>query len=207
MSFPRYPSYKDSGVGWLGEVPAHWDVTRIKHTLKMMGSGGTPDTSVAAYWSDDETGIPWVAIADMSSRDYVEKSAKRLTSSGVESKGLCIWPVGTLLFSMYASLGHVTELRIAATTNQAILALVPNKRTAQDFLKRWFEFLRPKLVEHASSNTQDNLNAEKVRNLLVLRPPMQEQSQIAAFLGRETAKIDELVAEQRRLMELLKEKR
>lgn len=207
MSFPRYPSYKDSGVEWLGEVPQQWEVIRIKHALKSMGSGGTPNTSVAAYWSDDETGIPWVAIADMSSHDYVEQTAKRLTSSGMESKGLCIWPAGTLLFSMYASLGHVTELRVAATTNQAILSLVPNERTSQAFLKRWFEFLRPKLVEHASSNTQDNLNAEKVRNLLALRPPMQEQTQIAAFLDRETAKIDDLVAELRRLMEMLKEKR
>jgi type I restriction enzyme S subunit len=74
-------------------------------------------------------------------------------------------------------------------------------------LKRWFEYLRPGLREHASSNTQDNLNAEKVRNLLAVLPPLAEQNAIAAFLDRETAKIDELIAEQQRLIELLAEKR
>jgi type I restriction enzyme S subunit len=206
VSFPRYPEYKDSGVEWLGNVPAHWGVVRVKHVLASMGSGGTPDTDNEHFWAD-HGGTPWVAIGDMSDRDFVDATAKRLSALGVESKRLSVWPAGTLLFSMYASLGHVAELRVPAATNQAILALVPQSDTSQAFLKRWFQFVRPSLREHASSNTQDNLNAEKVRNLLLARPPLPEQRAIAAFLDRETAKIDALVAEQERLIELLKEKR
>lgn len=171
-----------------------------------MGSGGTPDTSDERYWSD-EAGIPWVAIADMSDRDLIHTTSKSLTVAGRDSKSLDTWPVGTLLFSMYASLGHVAELGIDACTNQAILALVPNAGVHQSYLKRWFEHLRPSLKQEASSNTQDNLNAEKVRNLPALLPPLPEQLAIAGFLDRETAKIDALVVEQQRLIALLKEKR
>jgi type I restriction enzyme S subunit len=172
-----------------------------------MGSGSTPDTADENNWTDSDAGVPWVAIGDMSERDFVESTSKLVSQAGIESKRLTVWPAGTLLFSMYASLGHVSELRVPSTTNQAILALVPSAAIEQSFLMRWFQFLRPHLSESASSNTQDNLNAEKVRNLMAVVPPTDEQVAVAAFLDRETAKIDALVAEQRRLMDLLKEKR
>ena len=207
MSVPAYSSYRNSGVLWIGDVPAHWTSCRLKHALEKMGSGGTPDTDNGRFWSADETGTPWVAIGDMSDRDQVVDTSKRLTAQGLASKGLEIWPAGTLLFSMYASLGHVAVTATPMAVNQAILALVPRSNVSQAYLKRWFEFLRPHLKAEASSNTQDNLNAGKVANLPVTLPPIAEQLAIAAFLDRETGKIDALVEAQRQLIELLKEKR
>ncbi|MGR6806577.1 restriction endonuclease subunit S [Sphaerotilus natans] len=207
MSLPKYPHYKPSGVEWLGDVPRHWDVTRLKFLLSSMGSGGTPDTDNQEYWVEGDEGIPWVAIGDLSDRPRVEFTSKRLTASGLDSKRLTVWPVGTLLFSMYASLGHTALLSVPAATNQAILALLPSDAVVKQYLVRWLEFLKPKLKEQASSNTQDNLNAEKVRNLVAMCPPVEEQTTIAAFLDHETAKIDALIAEQAKLIALLAEKR
>ncbi|MDF2862281.1 MAG: restriction endonuclease subunit [Achromobacter mucicolens] len=207
MSLQPYGEYASSGVAWLGETPRHWRLSRLKFVLEGMGSGGTPDTDNASYWATDDSGTPWVAIGDLSDREYVEVTAKKLTTDGISSKGLTVWPPGTLLFSMYASLGHTAELTIAAATNQAILALLPVKHVHQKFLTRWLEFLKPTLKVQASSNTQDNLNAEKVKNLLILLPPPSEQTAIATFLDRETAKIDALIAEQEKLIALLAEKR
>ncbi|WP_188694551.1 restriction endonuclease subunit S [Silvimonas amylolytica] len=192
---------------WLGHIPAHWELTRLKYLLSGVGAGGTPDTDKEGYWSLDDSGTPWVAIGDLSGRANVLETAKSLTGDGIASKGLTIWPPGTLLFSMYASLGHTAELMVPAAINQAILALQPTKQTNQRFLNRWLEFLKPRLKEQASSNTQDNLNAEKVRNLLALAIPIEEQTAIAAFLDREAAKIDALIAEQEKLIALLAEKR
>ncbi len=93
----------------------------MKHVLREVGSGGTPDTKNDAFWSDGN-GTPWVAIGDMSNRDHIHETEKHVSNAGLDDKGLEVWPVGTLLFSMYASLGHVAVLRIAATTNQAMLA-------------------------------------------------------------------------------------
>ena len=207
MSFQHYPAYRESGLAWIGPVPSHWTVSRLKHVLAEMGSGGTPDTDDPTMWAEpDDEGTAWVAIGDMSSVDLVLSTAKRITARALASKRLQVWPKGTLLFSMYASLGHVAVLGVDAAINQALLALSPNKCT-QAFLRHWLSYLQPRLVEQASRNTQDNLNAEKVRGLPVAFPGADEQLRIAAFLDRETAKIDALVEEQRRLIELLKEKR
>jgi len=207
VKYKPYPAYRDSGVAWLGNVPEHWVGCRLKHALAEMDSGGTPDTSNLDYWSDSDDGIPWVAIGDMSGVDVVSETSKSVSSLGIQDKGLHVFPKGTLLFSMYASLGHVAELAMHATTNQAILGLVPDSLTHQAFLKRWLQFLQPYLVESASSNTQANLNAEKVRNLPFVKVGKSEQAAIATFLDRETAKLDTLIAKQEKLIELLQEKR
>lgn len=202
-----YPKYKDSGVEWLGEVPEEWEVRPLKLCVSLMGSGGTPDTKVEDFWSDAEDNVPWVTIADITAQRIINSTLKRITPKGVASKKLSIWPKGTLLFSIYASLGQIAFAGMPLTVNQAILALIPNSCCEQDFLYRYLEHVRPSLRSLSSSNTQDNLNASKVSNLLVPLPPLPEQRAIAAFLDHEVAKIDELIAEQERLIELLAEKR
>jgi len=109
---------------------------------------------------------------------------------------------------MYASLGKVALLQLDAVVNQAILGLVTREDlAARDFLRWWLEFMQGHVVMLSSSNTQDNLNADKVRNMPLLVPTLREQLQIVAFLNRETTRIDALVAKKERLMELLREQR
>lgn len=203
-----YSEQSPTGHAWIGDLPRHWRLAKLKQAALRIESGGTPDTGAPEYWSDDEEGgIPWVSIGDMSNRTCVDTTERRLSTRGVAVKGLRVFPAGTLLFSMYASLGHSAILMRPAAINQAILAIEPGNDLLQGFLRRWLEFVRPQLVQFASSNTQDNLNAEKVRALPVAIPTIEEQAAIAAFLDRETGKIDALVAEQERLIALLKEKR
>jgi type I restriction enzyme S subunit len=173
-----------------------------------MGSGGTPDTDDPTNWSENnEDGYPWIAIADMTGSSLIKSTEKRITQKGLNEKRLKLWPKGTLLFSMYASLGTVSELTIEACTNQAILSLVAAKDVYSPYLKYWLLNMQPYLIEGASSNTQANLNAEKVKNLPLLKPSYAEQIKIANFLDRETTKIDELIQKQALLVELLSERR
>jgi len=119
-----------------------------------------------------------------------------------------VLPAGTLLYSMFASLGKVATLGVPATVNQAILGITPNESVLSGaYLRYWLGYLESHLGQFSSSNTQDNLNAGKVRGFPVAVPRPSEQAAIAAFLDRETAKIDALIAEQQRLIELLQEKR
>jgi type I restriction enzyme S subunit len=109
---------------------------------------------------------------------------------------------------MYASLGKVAVLAMPAATNQAILGVVPDDRRLEaTFLRWWLESLEPHVRQFSSSNTQDNLNAETVRNMPLYLPSMFEQRKIADFLDRETERIDALVAKKEHLIELLQEKR
>ena len=144
----------------------------------------------------------------MSNKSLVDSTAKRVSRQGLESKGLEVFPAGSLLYSIYASLGKVAILGTDAAFNQALLAIIPDKSVvAQSFLRYWLESLEEHLAYYSSSNTQANLNAGKVLSFPVVLPSIDEQSSIASFLDHETAKIDALIAEQQRLIELLQEKR
>ena len=207
--FRRYPKYRGSGVDWLGEIPAHWDLKRLKDSVARLESGGTPESDNVTYWTEEEDGIAWVAISDMTREFRIRDTAKRITNKGRESKSLRLLPAGTLLYSMYASLGKVALLEVEAVINQAILGIVPRgHEVLRDYLRWWFEFMLAHVHMLSSSNTQDNLSAERVRNMPIVSPiAIEEQRAIADFLDRETAKIDALVARKERLIELLQEKR
>ena len=207
--FRSYSAFKDSEVEWLREIPAHWHLKRLKDCVARLESGGTPESYNDRYWTDEGQGIPWVAISDMTRDFHLHTTTKRITEEGRRSKRLRVLPAGTLLYSMYASLGKVALLETEAVINQAILGVVPRSRMAlRDYLRWWFEFMQAQVQMLSSSNTQDNLSADRVRKMPVALPPeIKEQKAIAAFLDRETAKIDALVAKKERLVELLQEKR
>ncbi|MEZ5337073.1 MAG: restriction endonuclease subunit S [bacterium] len=178
-------------------------MTRLKHVLANLHSGGTPDTNNDDYWSNDDTGIPWVAIGDMSNTSHVLSTEKRITEIGRKSKRIRVLLPGTLVYSMYASIGHVSQLKISAVVNQAILGFEFAKEVNQEFAKWWLRHLQPILVAEANSNTQDNLNAEKVRNLPFPVIALDLQQSISEYLDRETARIDALIAE-KQMLELLR---
>lgn len=180
---------------------------RLKHVLAGLISGGTPDTNNDDYWSDGDEGIAWVAIGDMSTRELVLTTEKRITESGLASKRLHVMPPGTLIYSMYASMGHVAELAIPATINQALLGFQFIEHVSPSFCKWWLRHLQPMLLAEASSNTQDNLNADKVKNLPFPSISLASQISIATYLDREIALIDGLIAEKERMLGLLEEKR
>ena len=190
---------------WLGPLPGNSQLGRLKFGLAGMQAGGTPDTGTAEFWS--VRGTPWVTITDMSNNDSVESTEKCVTAAGISSKRLSVLPPGTLLYSMYASLGHVAELGIPAATNQAILGLEVNARLNKRYAYWQLKALQPYLNETAASNTQDNLNAEKVKNLPFAFLPLAEQTRIANFLDEQTARIDALIAEKERFAACMEEYR
>lgn len=208
MKRAAYPKYKPSGVEYLGDVPAGWTVHRLKHTLEKIYSGGTPDTGNEVFWSDDDSGIPWVAIADMTATQRLKSTAKKITEEGKQSKQLPVLPRGTILYSMYASLGKVAVLEIPAVVNQAILGMIPTTgQLAHGYLAYWLHNMERHIFLMSSSNTQSNLNAEKVRNMPIYLPSFSEQKGIVKFLDLETAKTDALVEKKQTLIARLKEKR
>ena len=184
-----------------------WPDSRLKYHLARMVAGGTPTTSNSDYW-DDEAGALWIAIADMTGRDTVIDTAKKVSDKGIAAARLVTLPAGSLLFAMYASLGTMAFLGAPATTNQAILGLLPREgRSDNRYIRYWLQALKPHLRSYSRTNTQDNLNAEVVGNLPFPDIPFDRQLAIGDFLDRETERTDRLVEKKRRLIELLDEKR
>ena len=207
--FRPYPEYWDSGVGWLGEIPARWNLKTLKNCVARLESGGTPESGNVAYWTDEEHGITLGGDLGYDTRLSPTRDGQADHRRRADVEALRILPVGTLLYSMYASLGKVALLETEAVINQAILGVVPRESEAlRDYLRWWFEFMQAHIQMLSASNTQDNLSAKRVRNMPVVLPvAIEEQRAIATFLDRETAKIDGLVADKERLIELLQEKR
>jgi len=208
-AYPEYDEYEDSGVKWLGEIPSRWTTAKLKYCIQSLVSGATPKSTEDEYWaSDNEEGTPWVAVGDMSEASWVNDTEKRVTKEGIDEADLETLPQGTLLYSIYASLGEVAVLDVPATTNQAILGITPDRDLiTRDFLYYWLRHMQRHVEVLSSSNTQDNLSAGRVRNMPVYLPEVQEQRSIATFLDRETGRIDALIEKKEQLIDLLEEKR
>jgi len=204
----RYDSYKDSGVDWIGKIPSSWVKTKLKYKLQEVVTGGTPDTSNDSFWSDEDNGINWISISDITSNGReITETKKFISEKGLESKNLQILPIGSLIYSIYGSIGKISRLGIPSTIHQGILSLKTNSTYNTTFLEYYLIYFKEYVSLFSSSNTQENLNQEKVSNFDVPVPPLSEQQQIVSFLNTKTLLIDSLIEKTQRKIELLKEKR
>lgn len=201
MSFPRYQAYKDSGVNWLGDVPAHWFVGRVKHVCSFF-TGWTPPTGNAAAYIGDN---PWANISDLGPK-WLNETAKTISDEAVRESDIRVSKAGDLLFSFKLSIGQVSFAGRDLYTNEAIATFPPSSRLQLPYAYYALPFF---LVRNASENIYGAklLNQELMRAAGIALPGVDEQERIAVFLDRETAKIDALVEEQEKLIALLKEKR
>jgi type I restriction enzyme S subunit len=206
--FKPYPAYKDSGVAWLGEIPAHWDVKRLKRLVEFRG-GGTPTKERLEYWRGE---IPWVSPKDMKVW-LVAETEDKITARAVQESATKLVPLGAVLIVVRSGiLVHSIPVAIAArelTLNQDLKALIPRASLVSDYLARFISGLQRELLAEwkREGATVESLELDLVADTPTLLPPGPEQRAIAAFLDRETARTDTLVAKRERLIELLQERR
>jgi type I restriction enzyme S subunit len=211
MSFPRYPEYKASGVEWLGDVPGHWDVSTIGYFTNKIGSGKTPKGGAESYYEEGVMLIRSQNVHDNGLRlsDVVfidDKTDEEMANTRVK-------PRDVLLNITGASLGRcciVPNYINSANVNQHVCII----RTQVDILLPEFaqlsllsDMIKSQIFADEVGSSREGLNFQQIKQLLITIPSIPEQQVIADFLDRETAKIDGLIEEQRRLVELLKEKR
>ena len=192
MSFPRYSAYKDSGVEWLGEVPEHWSVAKTVRFFKIaMGQ-----TILKEDLVDDGR---WPVFSATDGDHYFGRVNDPQVRLGV---GDIVIP------ARGNSIGAVKIVKEPSTTTQTTIYC---KNLSQGRLKPEyvFHFLRGCRTNlfYFTQTAIPQITVDEVGSNPILIPPLPEQARIAAFLDRETAKIDALVAEQQRLIDLLKEKR
>ncbi|MFS7159307.1 restriction endonuclease subunit S [Serratia proteamaculans] len=168
------------------ELPVGWEWCRIM-AIAQVGTGSTPSRDNPDYWSEPE--FNWVTSGETSS-PFIIDTAEKVSMRAVKETNVSIYPPGTLIIAMYGqgkTRGQITELRIAAGTNQACAAiqLFESNEFHRRYIKFFFEKSYDDLRSHAAGGAQPNLNLAKVSNTLIPIPPLAEQIEIAA-------KIDEL---------------
>lgn len=192
MSLPRYPICKDSGVEWLGEMPEHWHMSRLRYVCQCLDGGRIPLN--AAERSDKRGDIPyWGANSVV---DFVDEALfdEELVLLG-EDGAPFFEPSKPVAFCSYGKVwpnNHVHVLRPMTPGTGEFIANVLNVTEYAQFV---------------DGSTRDKLTQDAMKDIPMPWPPLGEQAVITAFLDREKSKIDALVAEQRQLMKLLNEKR
>lgn len=198
-----YPAYKPSGVEWLGDIPAHWDALKIKR-LCLVKRGASPRPIDDPIYFADDGEYAWVRIADVtSSEKYLTKTTQRLSQLG-RSKSVALEP-GEIFLSIAATVGKPIITRIKCCIHDGFVYF-PGLRQNREYLYYLFASGQP-YQGLGKLGTQLNLNTDTVGDIRIPLPLPDEQRAIAAFLDRETARIDALIARKQRLIELLQEKR
>jgi len=206
MSFPPYDDYSDSGIEWVGIVPRHWSNARLRWLTKRY-AGGTPDKARMDYWTEGT--IPWLNSGAVNQSLITEPSA-HITEEAFANSSARWVPSQALVMALAGqgkTKGKVAQLAISTTCNQSMAAIVPGREIDARYLFWWLTDNYQNIRNMAGGDLRDGLNLELLGDIPCPRPPASEQTAIAAFVDRETAKIDALATEQQRLIELLKEKR
>jgi len=212
VSFPRYPKYKDSGVEWLGEVPEHWQVTKVKRVIEKIESG----TSVNASDEPAEDGKLGVLKTSCVYSGSFDPAENKTVVPGDLGRVSCPLKLGTLIVSRMNTPDLVGAAGLVTVAPENLylpdrLWQITFSNADACFLYFWTlsDLYRAQIqaVCTGTSSSMKNLGQDQFACFDLSIPPISEQTRIAAFLDRETAKIDALVAEQQRLIELLKEKR
>ncbi len=202
---PHAPK-KESGIPWLGEVPEHWEVRRLK-TVSRISAGGTPASTERSYWDGD---VIWLCPTDLGKANQrsITCSARKITLEGVKAANLDTLPVGSLVISTRAPVGSLGLLDVEATTNQGCKGVVFDKRAA---VPDFFYFLIQCAVSYMNAAAQGatfvELSGAQLKDLGIIRPSVKEQKEIVAHIDRETSKIDTLIAKYEKELELLDEYR
>jgi type I restriction enzyme S subunit len=205
--YRRYPEYRDSGVEWLGKVPAHWEFAplyaRYEVALgKMLDSKRVTGEYPGRYLRNSDVQWDMVRNDDLPEMDFAPAERERyrlrpgdlLVCEGGEVGRTAIWK-GDIDECFYQKAIHRVRPRSTSEVPRFLFYLMVNLTTRGVF------------VAGGNPNTIDHLTAVQLRHYRLPFAPKREQHGIAAFLDRETARIDALVAKKGRLIELLQEKR
>jgi type I restriction enzyme S subunit len=211
-NWQRYPEYKDSGVEWLGEIPKHWEVKKLKWLVSKVGSGKTPKGGAEIY---SNFGVIFIRSQNVHF-DGLKLDDVAYIDDSIDSQmaSTRVFPFDILLNITGASLGRcsiVPDGFPPANVNQhvCIIRPIPNLINSK-FLN---QVISSNAVQRQIFSVEDGVSREglsffQIGNLIIILPKdIEEQKAIAHFLDRETNKLDNLIAKKERFIELLQEKR
>lgn len=208
MSFPKYPAYKNSGVEWLGEVPEHWEVSSLRHSLEEIFNGLT-----AEQIDPSESTVPVTRIETISNGNINFEKVGFVSKDDARSDRKLIF--GDICFSNINSLKmigncamYLGEQELYGGMNLLVLRPIQTRDPRYLYWVIRSDGFRKTVESYAKpAINQASISQSSLAGIGICIPHKEEQTAIATFLDHETAKIDALVAEQEKLIALLQEKR
>ena len=170
-----------------------WREVRLGEVAKEIKSGGTPSRKNKEYW--DNGTIPWVKIQDIPEEGYVNDTEEKITEKGLNNSSAKLLPKGTILFTIFATIGRVGILNIEAATNQAIAGVIPKENYDRKYLYWVLYKFGEELRQKGRGGAQNNVNLTFLKKLKVLipfrnnQPDLEKQREIANYLDSVYEKI------------------
>jgi type I restriction enzyme S subunit len=204
---------KDSGVEWLGEVPAHWQVKQLRHVARIVRGASPRPAGDPKFFSrdeSDETNVPWVTVAEITKDDslYLTDVIEFLTPLGADASQR--FERDTVIFSNSgATLGVPKILAIDCCANDGVLAFKNlDQQVHREFLYFFLSTTTERLrTEMKQGGGQPNLNTDIVKNIGFAVPSLDEQVAIVSAVQQQTARFNDLICEARRGVGFLQERR
>ncbi len=199
---------RDSGVEWLGDVPEHWTVCRIKQVAEL-DSGHTPSKAVPEYW--ENCTIPWVSLNDtrqLKQTDRITETAVMISESGMANSSAHLLPAGCVVFTRDATIGLAAITMTPMAVSQHLIAWICDPtRVLSEYLLLVIYGMEGELERFTFGATLKTIGMPDVKRLVGAFPPLDEQRSIVKNVQRRRARLAESIARSERLLELLGERR
>ncbi len=182
---PEVP-LKDSGVEWIGKIPKHWEVKKLKFLSKILRGkfSHRPRNDERLYGGN----YPFVQTGDVSrSGRYLKEFSQTLNNLGREVTAE--FPKGTLVMTIAATVAEVAILDFDACFPDSIVGFLPSQSIGNEFLYQKLVSLRAKFISEAIMNTQLNLNIERIGEVEISFPSVEEQAEIVQYIDSQEARI------------------
>ena len=197
-------AYKDSGIEWLGEIPEHWEVVKIKHIAEII-TGKTP--TLDSEWGDN---MFFITPTDCDlDKKYVSSSLRKLSQNGIKNFDSLVIPKNSILVTCIASIGKVAINLEEVITNQQINSVIPNADLVlPDFIFYQLLATMPFAERYfCGYSILPILNKSEFSNIKIPLPPIEEQKAIADFLDSKCKLIETFIEKKQKLITLLNEKK
>jgi type I restriction enzyme S subunit len=182
---------KDSGIDWLGEIPKHWAVKRLKNVSNFIQTGITPPSEKSEYYDGD---IPWYGPGGFNGDTILSNPAKYITQKAIEDNEAKLFPIDCIfMIGIGATIGKVGIIKEPSSCNQQLNIVNFKSYVSPDFGVYFLKTYENIIIKIANFSTLPIYNQVQTGNLKFLLPPKEEQLQIAKYLQERTAAIDKLI--------------
>lgn len=196
MNYPNYRNYKASGVEWLGEIPKDWKITKFRNLVSLY-KGKAPDELFDTQTTSNQ--VPYLSM------DYLRGNTEDVKWVHPTSKTKLATNQDVLLLWDGSNAGEFILAKEGAVSST--MALLNNTSLNQEYFLHVCKTIEIDIKNATIGMGIPHVNGDYLKESLIPIPSMEEQTAIAAFLDRETTKIERLILEKQHLIDLLKEKR
>lgn len=167
-----------------------YPIEQLEDVCEDIKTGGTPSRTHPEFFTGN---IPWVKISDFKELGFIEDTEEKITKEALENSSARVFPKGTLLISIFATIGSISILNTEAATNQAIAGIIPKKNKAlSQYLMYYMHTLKPYYVQKSRGVAQKNINLGILKDVKIIVPPLAIQKEIIASIENRKLFIDSI---------------